>query len=137
MPPRGRVLVIEDDETLRETLAEVMEDEGHEVRAAANGHEALERLAEWEAEVIILDLMMPLMDAYEFRAHQRRSGTAPAARVLILSAARDLDTAADRLEASALLTKPFSLDEVVDTVGRLLAEPADRDRAGPSPVSDA
>ena len=124
MPPRGRILVIEDDETLRETLAEVMEDEGHEVRTAANVHEALERLADWEAEVIILDLMMPLMDAYEFRAHQRRSGTAPGARILILSAARDLDVAAARLEASALLTKPFSLDEVVDTVGRLLGESA-------------
>src|SRR5687768_5756527 len=75
-----RILVVEDDNTLRETIGEVMADDGHEVRLARNGHEALEHLAGWDAEVVILDLMMPRMDAYEFRAIQLRDGIAPHAR---------------------------------------------------------
>src|SRR5687768_7663674 len=51
-----RILVVEDDDTLRETIGEVMADDGHDVRLARNGHEALEYLAGWEAEVVILDL---------------------------------------------------------------------------------
>lgn len=118
----GRVLVVEDDEILRETLAEVMLDEGHEVRAAANGKAALEALDSWQPDLIILDLMMPLMDAYEFRRRQRAQGMAPEARVLILSAARDLGVAASRIGADAWIGKPFRLGEVIRAVERLLGE---------------
>jgi CheY-like chemotaxis protein len=122
----GRILVVEDDEMLRLALLEVLGDEGHETRAAAHGAEALEVLDEWEPELLVLDLMMPVMDAFEFRDHQRRQGAAPAARVLVLSAARDLDGAAERLEADAYLAKPFRLDEMLAAVDRLL----DDHRAG-------
>jgi CheY-like chemotaxis protein len=121
----GRILVVEDDEMLREALLEVLGDEGHEVRAAAHGAEALETLQtsdEWEPEVLVLDLMMPVMDAFEFREHQRQRAAAPAARVLVLSAARDLDGAAERLGADAYLAKPFRLEQMLDVVDRLLDE---------------
>ena len=116
-----RILVIEDDYTLRETLAEVLVDEGHEVRAAAHGSEALEHLDGWEPQVILLDLMMPTMDAYEFRERQRQRGAAPTAQTLVISAARDIEAAALRLEADAWIAKPFLLDEVIDAIDRLLA----------------
>lgn len=119
-----RVLVVEDDEILRDTLVEVMGDEGHEVRAASNGEAALELLAAWEPDLIVLDLMMPLMDAYEFRRRQRAGGLAGDARVLILSAARDLEAAADRIGADAWLAKPFRLLEVIEAVDRLVNERA-------------
>jgi CheY-like chemotaxis protein len=129
MTAPGRILVVEDDESLREALLEVLGDEGHDVRAAAHGAEALETLVamdDWEPELLVLDLMMPVMDAFEFREHQRQRAVAPAARVLVLSAARDLDGAAERLAADACLAKPFRLDEMLTTVDRLL----DDHRAG-------
>jgi len=126
MTAPGRILVVEDDEMLRLALLEVLDDEGHEARAAAHGAEALEVLDEWEPELLVLDLMMPVMDAFEFREHQRRQGVAQGARILVLSAARDLDGAAERLDADAYLAKPFRLDEMLATVDRLL----DDHRAG-------
>lgn len=115
-----RILVVEDDATLRDALAEVLGDEGHEVRAASHGLEAIDQLTGWDADVILLDLMMPTMDAYEFRAHQLRLGFGSGARTLILSAARDVEDAAIRLEADAWLAKPFRLAEVLAEVDRLL-----------------
>ena len=118
-----RILVVEDDPTLRETLAEVLLDEGHEVRAAAHGDEALDHLDGWEPDIILLDLMMPTMDAFEFRRRQRQLGVGKAAHTLVVSAARDIEAAAARLDADAWIAKPFLLDDVVDAVDRLLASP--------------
>ena len=120
----ARILVVEDDEILRDTLVEVMRDEGHEVRSAANGQAALDALDGWVPGVIILDLMMPLMDAYEFRLRQRAEGLAGDARVLVLSAARDLERAAGYIDADAWLAKPFRLLDVIEAVDRLVDEPA-------------
>ncbi len=118
-----RVLVVEDDAILREAVAEIMVDDGHEVRLAANGREALERLNGWHADLVILDVMMPVMDAFAFR--DRQAGDASAgrpARVLVLSATRDVESAAERLQADAWLPKPFSLDDLSSTVDRLVRE---------------
>jgi CheY-like chemotaxis protein len=129
MTGAGRILVVEDDEALRETLTEVMSDEGHETRAAAHGADALETLSGWAPDVIILDVMMPTMDAYEFRQRQRATPGLADARVLVLSAARDLGDVAGRLAADAWLAKPFALAEVIGEVDRLLDRGAS---AGPS-----
>jgi two-component system response regulator MprA len=116
-----RILVVEDDDTLRETLTEILRDEGHEVRAAAHGHEALGQLDGWEPNVILLDLMMPRMDAFAFRTRQRELGIAAGARVVVVSAARDLESAVEVLGADAWIAKPFRLVEVVDAVDRLFS----------------
>lgn len=116
----GRILVVEDDDLLRETLEEVLADEGHDVRTASHGREALELLAEWHPELIVLDLMMPVMDGFAFRDAQVRNGIARDTRVLVLSAARDLDAAAGRVAADAFLAKPFRLEEVLAAVESLL-----------------
>lgn len=118
--PRTRILVVEDEPTLRETLAEVLIDEGHEVRAAAHGDEALDHLDGWVPDLILLDLMMPTMDAHEFRERQRQLGIAPRAQTLVISAALGIEVAAERLGADAWIAKPFLLDEVVEAVDRLL-----------------
>lgn len=120
----ARVLVVEDDEILRDTLVEVLGDEGYDVRSASNGRAALEALDQWEPDVIVLDLMMPLMDAFEFRRHQVAADLAPQSRVLILSAARDLETAAEQIGADAWMAKPFRLLEVIEIVERLVREAA-------------
>jgi len=117
----ARILVVEDDDTLRETLAEVLVDEGHEVRSAAQGHEALEHLADWVPHLILLDVMMPTMDAFAFRARQRQLGVAADAQTIVISAALDIVSAAERLDADGWIAKPFRLDQVVGVVDRLLA----------------
>lgn len=122
IPSAAGVLVVEDDEILRLTLADILLEEGFEVRSAANGREALEVIADWEPRLIILDLMMPEIDAFEFRRRQRIAGVAPEARVLVLSAARDLHDAAEQVGAHAWLPKPFRLTDVLDTIDRLLGE---------------
>ena len=116
----GRVLVVEDDDSLRQTLAEVLADDGHEVRVAPDGEVALDEIADWEPELIVLDLMMPRMDGWAFRRHQRSLPGAPATKILILSAARDVEKAAVELEADAYLVKPFGLQDVLRSVAVLL-----------------
>ena len=123
MTRSSRILVVEDDDTLRETIGEVMSDDGHEVRLARNGHQALEQLADFAAEVIILDVMMPIMDAYEFRAVQLRDGIAPDARILVLSAVPDVASAAERLQGHAWVAKPFVLSRLIEVVDGLLNRP--------------
>lgn len=118
-----RILVVEDDDTLRETLAEVLVEVGHEVRAAAHGHEALDHLDGWEPHLILLDLMMPTMDAFAFRTRQRQLGLATRARTIVISAARDLESAAAILDADDWIAKPFRLQQVVDAVDHLPSAP--------------
>ena len=118
----GRVLIVEDDDNLRHTLAEVLADEGHEVRVASDGEVALGEMVEWDPELIVLDLMMPRMDGYAFRRLQRDLPGAPATKILLLSAARDVRDAASELEADAWLAKPFGVHEVLSSVSGLLGE---------------
>jgi CheY-like chemotaxis protein len=118
----GRLLVVEDDVTMRATLAEVLADEGYEVRAAAHGQHAIEQLQDWEPDVIVLDLMMPIMDAFAFREELHRRGWAPGAKVVILSAARDLRQAAHRIQADEWMAKPFRLEALLAAIDRLLTD---------------
>ena len=119
-PPPRRILVVEDDPGLRDTLAEVLRDDGHDVRVAEDGEVGLATIDEWAPEVIVLDLMMPRMDGFAFREAQRdRSGTVRA-KVLLLSAATGVEAAASELEADAWLVKPFGLHDVLRAVDGLL-----------------
>ena len=118
----GRILVVEDDAGLRETLAEVLADDGHEVRVAEDGEAALEALHEWVPELIVLDLMMPRMNGYAFRQAQRELSGMVATKVLLLSAANGVAAAAQQIHADAWLVKPFGLHEVLESVKGLLSE---------------
>jgi CheY-like chemotaxis protein len=81
---RATILVIHDD--IREALATVLDEAGFRVMTAANGREALERLREDpQPDVVLLDLMMPEMDGYQFRAEQQRDPALRAIPTLIFS----------------------------------------------------
>ena len=115
-----QILVVDDDPTLRETLGEVLTDEGYIVKTAADGYEALERLRTWSADLVIIDVMMPVMDAYAFRTEQLRRGWSGDGAMLLVSAAPNLEETARRLDAAAL-AKPFSIDALLDRVQALLS----------------
>jgi CheY-like chemotaxis protein len=114
-----RVLLVEDEDTIGEVVSDVLRLEGYEVRRARNGREALVILRDWLPRMILLDLMMPEMDGWAFRAAQRRlDGDAAQVPVIVLSGAREARTRASELGAVEALSKPFDLDQVVDAVVR-------------------
>jgi CheY-like chemotaxis protein len=105
------ILVVEDDADTREMLGRFLELEGFRVESAANGRQALDRLeAGAPAAVIVLDLMMPVMDGWEFRRVQLRNAALADIPVIVVSAA-----GRERLrhiDADAYLSKPVDLDEL-------------------------
>jgi two-component system, chemotaxis family, chemotaxis protein CheY len=123
MAPNSRcpVLIVEDDGDLREMMAQLLTIEGFQATTVANGREALEYLNTGaRPDVILLDLMMPVMDGWEFarRLHER---TPPLnIPILVLSAARLPTERLTVLGARAVLAKPFDVDELLDQVARLV-----------------
>jgi CheY-like chemotaxis protein len=116
------ILVVDDDRDIRESLCELLEDEGHRTIGAANGKEALEILRSGGLPcVILLDIMMPVMDGPTFRAAQLSDPGLRAIPVAIITAGGK--DAANGLDAQALLLKPLLLEDVLDVVGRFC--PAD------------
>jgi two-component system chemotaxis response regulator CheY len=111
------VLVIEDDPALLSSVAEVIREEGYDVRTASNGHQALDEVLLREPDLILIDLMLPLMDGWRFLDQYRsRCGQSRAALVLV-SAFPNLAAEAERLGVQGYLRKPFGLDAVVRITG--------------------
>jgi CheY-like chemotaxis protein len=124
MAAGARVLVVDDDEIIRGFLAEALADEGYEVRAAGEGAHALATLRGWPAELIVLDLMMPVMDGWAFRAVQRQDPELAHIPVVVLSATREVQLQARPLDVAAVFAKPFDLDELLTVIGELLGRRA-------------
>ena len=113
--PPCPVLIVEDDADLREMMAQLLSLEGFRATAVANGREALEYLHEADVpQVILLDLMMPVMDGWEFRRKQQADPALASVPVIVLSA---LDLArAGNLDATAFLKKPLDFDHLLALV---------------------
>ena len=109
-----RVLVVEDDADLREMMAQLLTLEGFQAATASNGREALQYLKGRHPDVILLDLMMPVMDGWEFRRQQRADPDLAQVPVIVLSA---LDQArASGLDPDAFLKKPLDFDRLLQLV---------------------
>jgi two-component system chemotaxis response regulator CheY len=111
----ARVLVIDDDPTIRQVVAFALADEGHEVAEAADGQAALAAIARRHPDVILLDMKMPGMDGWVFveRYRARYGRRAP---IVVLTAAPDAARRGAEVEAEAYLAKPFDLDALVELV---------------------
>jgi CheY-like chemotaxis protein len=114
------VLVIEDDDDIRDVMQEVLSGEGLRVETARDGVEALSKLeGGTETPVILLDMMMPKMDGETF-VHELRSHPALAdAPIVVISGNTAAREKARVLGAAACLVKPFELDELLSVVRRL------------------
>jgi len=108
-------MVVDDDPDILEALSEILEVEGFDIRRARNGQEALDRLGPTPPQLILLDLMMPVMDGWEFaqRLHERADGSIP---IIVLSADRNVGAKAREIGAVGHLAKPFELTELLDLV---------------------
>lgn len=104
-----RVLVVDDNRPIREALVTFLEGRGFEARGVGNGREALETLrAGFEACLILLDLTMPIMDGWKFRAIQRQDPRLAEIPIVVLSTLTDSAKAAAKLDAVAGLAKPLT-----------------------------
>jgi CheY-like chemotaxis protein len=114
-----QVLVVDDDVHIRYALVDALEDEGYRAICASNGAEALQVLREMPQppSVILLDLMMPVMDGWQFRAQQQRDPRLSKIPVVVVSAIGNGMGEAFQVSASAYLKKPFLLQDLVATVG--------------------
>jgi CheY-like chemotaxis protein len=111
------VFIIEDDVDTREMLAKFLELEGYTVELASNGRQALDRFSDGaDACVILLDLMMPVMDGWEFRQHQAKDERLKEIPTIVVSAAgRDR---MKQIPADAYLSKPVDMDELLSRVSQ-------------------
>jgi two-component system response regulator MprA len=115
----GRVLVVEDDEDIADVLRRSLRQEGHEVRTAGDGEEALGMAAEFVPDLVILDLGLPKLDGVEVCRKLRAAGDVP---ILILTARSDTGDRVEGLDAGAddYVAKPFALDELLARIRALL-----------------
>ncbi len=113
------LLVVEDDLDIREVLDGLLSLEGFQVHGCSNGREALEWLRiSTRPDLILLDLMMPVMDGWQFRVIQKDDPRLSTIPVLALSA--DATAKAAAIDADAYLKKPVDYDTLIDTIDRLL-----------------
>jgi CheY-like chemotaxis protein len=116
--PRARILLVEDDSGIRESVAECLEIEGYEVAALSNGPDALEWLSREIPDVLLVDLVMPLMSGGELLDRVRADPRLASVPAVLMTAA--IPTARSPVpKADALLPKPFEMDALLDVVGRL------------------
>ena len=113
-PPK-RTLVVDDDHDIAELVRLALTDEGYEVVVASNGSAALLAMETTPFDLILLDMRMPVMDGWEFaRAFQARPE--PRAPIVVVTAARDAGERAAEIDADGYISKPFSLEELLDAV---------------------
>ncbi|WP_224362209.1 sigma-54-dependent transcriptional regulator [Hyalangium versicolor] len=135
---RIAVLVVDDEESVRTFLAELLGNAGYQVRCASTGAQALEMLEGGSFDAVLLDVVMPEMSGLEVLRHYRSSGGS--APVIVLSALAGADDAvrAMKMGASDYLSKPFSNDELEDVLARALGTRAPaRQAAAPGPARQA
>ena len=118
-----RVLIVEDDEDVREAMVQLLKTAGYVAIGVANGYEALSRLrAAPQPCLILLDLMMPIMDGWQFR--QRQLGDSKLARVpvIVCSAHGSVEDNMASLRVAQYLRKPVDLEALLDVIARCCAQ---------------
>jgi signal transduction histidine kinase len=123
--PRRRILLIEDDADLREALGEALAESGHTIMSAVDGSDGLRQMRECRPDVVVLDLMMPRLDGWQFRVAQRNDPMLAATPVVVISASSSATAAA--VDADLYLRKPLdaktllrAIDHVIDASAKRL-----------------
>ena len=130
----NHILVVDDDPAIRDVVADILEMSDYRVKTASNGAEALDHIRGEQPSAVLLDLMMPIMDGWEFLRRCRRQAPCAQVPVVVMSAARDVAAVARELGAQAYLTKPFDMDAVLEVVQHLVSH-IDRNQGGEAVTS--
>ena len=123
--PTARVLVVDDDDVIRQLITVNLELEGFEVFTAVDGQDALDQVPIVRPHLITLDVMMPRMDGWQAAELLRANPETASIKLVLLSArAQDADIRRGaQIGVDAYLTKPFDPDELIETINHLLAGP--------------
>jgi two-component system, OmpR family, alkaline phosphatase synthesis response regulator PhoP len=121
-----KILVVDDEPNIVLPLQFLMEQNNYQVDVAASGEEAIEKLMQFEPDLVLLDIMLPGIDGYEVCEIMRLDEKWKKTKIIFLTArGRDIDIAKGLvLGADAYITKPFSNSEVVQKVKELLDDPS-------------
>ncbi|MGE3856107.1 MAG: response regulator [Dehalococcoidia bacterium] len=110
-----RILVVDDERTIRELVCEVLADEGYEVIGASNGAEALSALEQNAPfSLVVLDMWMPVMNGWQFAAEIAERGIS--VPIVVMTAAREARHRAEEIGAIGYIGKPFDVDQFIESV---------------------
>lgn len=119
IPHNCNILLVEDDRDILEAMQDLLETEGHLVQCATNGQEALDLLRKSiHPKLILLDLMMPIKDGFQFRKEQIQDPNLAHIPVVIMSADGQIEKKLHQIGAHEYLKKPVDIDIVLETVKR-------------------
>jgi two-component system, chemotaxis family, chemotaxis protein CheY len=111
-----QVLVVDDDPSIRDLVCTLLDSEGYNTAPAVNGAHALTLLESYPAQLILLDMRMPVMDGWTFAREARAQGiTTP---IIVMTAAQDANAWGAEVGATGVLAKPFDLEELLQMVER-------------------
>jgi CheY-like chemotaxis protein len=116
------VLIVDDDEDMIEVLDLLLRDAGYATRTATDGQQALDAVARSMPGLIVLDMLMPVMDGWQF-AREFRARYGDAAPILVATAAEHARSRGDEIEATDVLPKPFDVSDLLRLVARHVAGP--------------
>lgn len=116
------ILIVDDEQSNTEVLSLILEEEGYRVHCAPNGLVGLEKVQELQPDLILLDLMMPIMDGAEMGRTLRASPLGKATKILMNSSLPEESVKPRFSGYDAFLRKPFGIEEALAVIARLLAE---------------
>jgi len=121
------ILIVEDDIDVAQSVADVLEAAGYRTTIAANGRAALDHLLKnghnGHPDLILLDMMMPIMDGWQFREEQRKLAALDSIPVVTVTADGDARGKAASIQAAGHVSKPFMIDSLLDEVERICGVP--------------
>jgi DNA-binding response OmpR family regulator len=110
-----QILIVDDDAGIRKLLCRVFQNGGYVVATATNGEEALAAIAQNPPDILVLDLMMPIMDGWEVYRRLREEKVVHLP-IIVLSAGENLTRAAEDLPDATIMAKPFDIDALLDAI---------------------
>lgn len=111
-----KILIVDDDTTIRDMLDTVLRDEGYATLQAGNGRDGVELAQRLRPELILMDIMMPIVDGATAIGQLRDNPRTRSIRVIAMSAGSTLLQRVDQLQADGVLSKPFDLDELLANI---------------------
>jgi CheY-like chemotaxis protein len=112
-----KILIIEDDEGIRDSIRDILELKNYQVECASNGEEGIQALRRGRLpDVILLDLMMPIKDGFQFRLEQQQDPVLGSIPVVVLTADAHILQNKEKLNCEMYITKPFDLETILQAI---------------------